>query len=156
MKRRPRSLRELVAILALLAGCGGIAVTTPEGWQRVDIGSDVELAVPPDAQRMAGTAVDSLAGGFEGDGYRITFDLGEFGEELNVYEEEEGFALTPRKLAGQSAVEIGFVPSDEPFGWARVAQVGAGGGQTLTVRVSCDTRERCALADQVFDSTSFG
>lgn len=128
----------------------------PDGWRRVEIEPGVEFAVPPGAERAEGTPVDSNAGYFEGDGYRITFDLGRFGEHLEDLEEEEHFVRSPRKLGGRTALEVGFVPSDEPFGWARVAQVDTGGGRTLTIRVSCDTRERSGVAEQVFDSVTLG
>ena len=48
---------------------------------------------------------------------------------------------------------VGFVwVSDEPFAWARIIQVPVDPDRTLTVRVSCDSIERCALAERVFDS----
>jgi len=57
-----------------------------------------------------------------------------------------------RDIDGRSAVEVAFRPADEPFAWARIAQIDAGLGRTLTVRVSCQSVERCNLAEDLFDS----
>jgi hypothetical protein len=112
----------------------------------IELEPGVGLEVPPDAQPVAGTPVDSTAGVLQGDGYRITYDLGRFGERLDPAQ------TRPREIAGRAAVEAAFAPEDEPFAWARVVQVDVDSRRTLTVRVSCDSIERCSLADRVFDS----
>jgi hypothetical protein len=119
-------------------------VKIERGWRRVAIEPNLAFAIPSDAARGEGSPIDSTAGFFHGDGYRIAFDIGRFGEDLGDYAREQEFVRTPRTLADRSGTEVAFVPSDEQFGWARVAQVEAGDGRTLTVRVSCDTRELCA------------
>jgi hypothetical protein len=116
----------------------------------------VSFAVPADARRGSGTAVDSAAGLFVGDFYRITYDLGRFGERLDSHRNQECYRLQQRRVAGRSAVEANFAPDDEPFGWARVLQVELGGERTLTVRVSCDSEQGCQMADAVFDSIEIG
>jgi hypothetical protein len=113
-------------------------------WIEVERG--IGLSVPPDARRAAGTPIDSAAGFVEGDGYRITYDLGRFGEKLDPAQ------ARPRTIAGRPAIEVAFAPEDEPFAWARIIQVAVDPDRTLTVRVSCDSIERCALAERVFDS----
>jgi hypothetical protein len=127
-------------------------MTTPEGWRPVELEPGIGFAVPPDAERAGGAAVDSAAGFFDGDGYRITFDLGRFGERLDAVAREHSTGVRSRDVAGRTAQELAFAPEDEPFAWARIVQVDAGSGRTLTVRVSCDTVERSSLADGVFDS----
>jgi hypothetical protein len=126
-------------------------VSTPEDWQRVEL-AGVKFSIPPDARRGIGTAVDSLAGWFEGEGYRITFDLGKFGERLDALGDSQGFRSLTRVVAGRRATEVAFAPCDEPFAWARIVQLELGSGRTLTLRVSCDSTERCALADLLFES----
>ena len=96
----------------------------------------------------AATPIDSAAGVVDGDGYRITYDLGRFGERLDPRDDR----ARPRAIAGRPGIEVAFAPEDEPFAWARIVQVGVDPRRTLTVRVSCDSIERCALADRVFDS----
>jgi len=153
VKRRHRNGREIAAPLLVAGACATVpSLTTPGGWERFEIEPGVEFAVPPDAQRAGGTAVDSVVGVFDGDGYRITYDLGRFGENLQSLLGEESYRSQPRDIGGRSAVKIAFRPSDEPFAWARIAQVDAGSGQTLTVRVSCQSVERCTLAEDLFDS----
>lgn len=127
-------------------------MTTPEDWQSIELEPGIGFSVPPDARHAGGTAIDSLAGILDGDGYRITYDLGRFGERLDSLAREHATALRPRDVAGRTGREVAFAPEDEPFAWARIVQVGAGSGRTLTVRVSCDSIERCSLADRVFDS----
>lgn len=124
----------------------------PERWTRVELEPGVSFSVPPDARKAEGTPVDSNAGLFDGDGYRITYDLGRFGERLDQLADEERFESMARRLGGRAVREVAFAPGDEPFAWARIVQVDAGGRRTLTIRVSCDTLERCALADALFDS----
>jgi hypothetical protein len=124
----------------------------PERWTRVELEPGVSFSVPPEARKAEGTPVDSNAGLFDGDGYRITYDLGRFGERLDQLTDEERFESRARRVAGRAAREVAFAPGDEPFAWARIVQVDAPGGRTLTVRVSCDTVERCELADALFDS----
>ena len=125
------------------------------GWQWTEIEPGIGFSIPPDARRGAGVPVDSTAGFFDGAGYRITFDLGRFGERLEDLADERDFRSRSRVVAGRSGAEVAFQPSDEPFEWARVVQVDVGSGRTLTVRVSCESRPRCSLADQVFDSIMF-
>ena len=96
--------------------------------------------------------VDSAAGALEGDGYAIAYDLGRFGEPLDALAREHGTRPLQREIGGRPGIEVGFAPDDEPFAWARIVQVDAGDGRTLTVRVSCASRARCELADRVFDS----
>ena len=112
----------------------------------------VSFAIPRDARQGAGTSVDSAAGWFEGSGYRLTFDFGRFGEPLDALAEEEGVELRLREVAGLPAAEVAFVPSDEPFAWARVVQVDVGGGRTLTIRVSCESPGGCGLIEAVAES----
>jgi hypothetical protein len=113
---------------------------------RIELEPGLGLSVPPDARHAGGTPIDSAAGVIDGDGYRITYDLGRFGERLDPAR------VQPREVAGRPGVELAFAPEDEPFAWARIVQVGVDSGRTLTVRVSCDSIERCSLADRVFDS----
>jgi hypothetical protein len=124
----------------------------PEGWHWIEPEPGIRFAVPPDAQRAPGTAIDSTAGVFDGAGYRVTFDLGRFGERLESLRAEPDFRSGARDIAGRSGREAAFGPTDEPFAWARVVQVGIDSQRTPTVRVSCDSIDRCALADRVFDS----
>lgn len=126
----------------------------PEDWQKIELKSGIGFAVPSGAVRAGGTAVDSDAGYFDGDGYRITYDYGRFGEDLGVYADAEGYTRAEGRRNGRRFVEVGFVPADEDFGWARVLQVDMGRGRTLTLRVSCESRARCGLADRVFASVS--
>jgi hypothetical protein len=112
----------------------------------IELEPGIGLSVPPDARHAGGTPIDSKAGVVNGDGYQITYDLGRFGERLDRAQAQ------PRTIAGRPGIEVAFAPEDEPFAWARIAQVGVGPGRTLTVRVSCDSIERCALADRIFDS----
>ena len=128
------------------------SLTTPEGWQRFEIDPGIEFVVPPNAQRAGGTTIDSVVGVFDGDGYRITYDLGRFGENLQSLMGEESYRSQRHDIDGRSTVEVAFRPPDEPFAWARIAQVDAGSGRTLTVRVSCQSVERCTLAEDMFDS----
>jgi hypothetical protein len=127
-------------------------VTTTDDWQPIEIEPGVGLSAPPDARPSGGAPVDSAAGALDGDGYAITYDLGRFGERLDALAREHGTPPRPREIGGRPGIEIGFAPDDEPFAWARIVQVDAGGGRTLTVRVSCASTERCSLADRVFDS----
>jgi hypothetical protein len=136
----------------MIAGCGGIEVSVPEVWQEIQLEPGVEFAVPPEAVRAGEVSVDSSAGYFDGPGYRITFDLGRFGEQLDDYEREKDFVQVATRLGGRPAVEVAFVPGDEEFGWARIAQVDMEDDRTLTLRVSCESREQCAFAQLVFDS----
>ena len=122
------------------------------GWRRIELEPGIGFSIPADAGRVAGVPVDSAAGAFRGDGYAITYDLGRFGEDLDSLASERSFRSASREVGGRSAREIGFEPSDEPYAWARVVQVGLGRGRTLTLRVSCDSAERCSLADEVFAS----
>jgi hypothetical protein len=142
----------LIGWFALCLWGASVTLTTPQGWQVVEIESGIRFAVPPDAQRVGGIAVDSTAGLFDGTGYRITFDLGPFGERLEFLEGERSFQARSRRIAGRPAREATFMPSDEPFAWARVLHVDVDVSRTLTLRVSCDSTERCRLADRVFDS----
>jgi hypothetical protein len=112
----------------------------------IELEPGIGLSVPPDARHAGGTPIDSAAGVVDGDGYRITYDLGRFGERLDPEH------ARPRLIAGRPGTEVAFAPDDEPFAWARIVQVGVDPRRTLTVRVSCDSIERCALADRVFDS----
>ena len=112
----------------------------------IELEPGIGLEIPPDARHAGGTPIDSTAGVLDGDGYRITYDLGRFGERLDPAK------ARPREIGGRTGVEVAFAPEDEPFAWARVAQVGVDSRRTLTVRVSCDSIERCSLADRVFDS----
>jgi hypothetical protein len=116
----------------------------------IEIEPGIGLSVPADARRAAGTPIDSAAGFVEGDGYRITYDLGRFGERLDQAPTQ------PRAIAGRPGIEVAFAPDDEPFAWARIVQVAVDPDRTLTVRVSCDSVERCSLADGVFDSIAIG
>ena len=127
-------------------------MTTADDWQPIEIEPGVALSAPPDARRSGGVPIDSAAGVVEGDGYAITYDLGRFGERLDALAREHGTQLRPREIGGRRGVEAAFAPDDEPFAWARIVQVDAGGGRTLTVRVSCASTARCAFADRVFDS----
>ena len=123
-----------------------------ERWQWIEPEPGVRFAVPPDARRASTTPVDSTAGVFDGDGYRVTFDLGRFGERLESLSGEPGFGSGPRDVGGRRGWEAAFAPTDEPFAWARVVQVAVDSQRTLTVRVSCDPVERCAVADRLFES----
>jgi hypothetical protein len=96
--------------------------------------------------------VDSTAGWFDGEGYRITFDLGRFGERLDRLAEEHQAVLRASSVVGLRATEVVFTPIDEPLGWARVLQVDLGGDRTLTIRVSCDRVEHCGFADAILAS----
>jgi hypothetical protein len=124
-------------------------------WRRVDVPGGVSFEVPADARAAGGTPVDSAAGRFDGNGYRITFDLGRFGERLDRLAEDHGVAPRALMVAGRPAREVAFAPTDEPFGWARIVQVELDDDQTLTIRVSCDRIERCGLADTVLASVKF-
>ncbi len=112
----------------------------------------VSFSLPADARRDDGTPVDSTAGWFDGEGYRVTFDVGRFGERLDHLGKEHGVAPRSRVVAARPATEIAFMPGDEPFGWARVIQVELAANRTLTIRVSCGRLERCDFADAVFES----
>lgn len=127
-------------------------MATPADWQPVELPGGVAFEVPGDARRGTGTQVDSTAGWFEGPGYRIAYDLGRFGERLDGLSGEKRFRALARDVAGRQAREVSFAPSDESFGWARVIQLELGSDRTITLRVSCDTVERCTLADRVFES----
>ena len=127
-------------------------MSTPDDWQRVELSAGVGFAIPPDARPGAATSVDSTAGCFDGDSYRITFDLGRFGERLDRLRDEKEFRSESRVVAGRPSIEVAFAPSDEPFAWARVLQVEVDSTRTLTLRMSCDAVERCAMADIMFDS----
>ena len=96
--------------------------------------------------------MDSTAGWFDGGGYRITFDLGRFGERVDQLGDENSRREDLRFVAGRPSIEVAFAPDDEPFAWARVIQVEVDATRTLTLRMSCDAVERCAMADIVFDS----
>jgi hypothetical protein len=98
--------------------------------------------------------VDSTSGWFEGADYRIAYDLGRFGERLDELATEKGFRALSRVVAGRQAREVSFKPSDEPFALARILQVAFDQQLTFTLRVSCETAERCTLADAVFGSVS--
>jgi hypothetical protein len=130
----------------------GGGLDNPGDWQSIEVEPGIGLSVPPDAREAGGLPIDSMAGVFDGDGYRITYDLGRFGERLDSLAREHSTQLRSREVAGRTATEVAFAPSDEPFGWTRIVQVGAGSGRTLTMRVSCESIERCSLADRVFDS----
>jgi hypothetical protein len=95
---------------------------------------------------------DSTAGWFEGAGYRVAYDFGRFGEDLDSLRGEERFRSLTRVVAGRQAREVSFAPSDEPFALARILQVALDSDRTFTLRVSCEPAERCTLADLVFDS----
>jgi hypothetical protein len=127
-------------------------LTIPADWQSIEFEPGIGLSIPPDAQQSGGIAIDSTAGVYDGDGYRITYDLGPFGERLDSLAREHSTQPRSREVAGRTGIEVAFAPNDEPFVWARIVQVGAGSGRTLTVRVSCESIERCSLADRVFDS----
>ena len=127
-------------------------MSTPRDWQRVELPAGVGFAIPPDARPGTATTVDSTAGWFDGDRYRITFDLGRFGERLDRLGDEQEFRSQSRVVAGRSSIEVAFAPNDEPFAWARVIQVEVDSTRTLTLRMSCDAVERCGMADIVFDS----
>ena len=127
-------------------------MSTPADWQRVELSAGVSFAIPPDARSGAGTGVDSTAGWFDGDGYRITYDLGRFGERLDRLVDENDFRSQSRVIVGRPSVEVALAPSDEPFAWARIVQIQLDSTQTLTLRMSCDAVERCAMADTMFDS----
>ena len=124
----------------------------PAGWRPVELPGGVSFAVPPDAQPGPGASVDSAAGWFDGAGYRLTFDLGRFGERLDRLAAEAGGEVRSWTIAGHAATGVAFAPSDEPFAWARVVQVDVGGGRTLTLRISCERREGCDLIEGVADS----
>ncbi len=127
---------------------------TPQEWQWVELERGIGFSIPPDAQRGSGIPIDSKAGVFHGDGYAVTYDLGRFGERLDSLAGERGFRTGSREVGGRRAQEVAFEPSDEPFAWARVVQLDTGSGRTLTLRVSCDSPERCSLADRLFDSVT--
>jgi hypothetical protein len=109
----------------------------------------VSFEVQSGAHRAPGTAVDSAAGWFDGDDYRITYDVGRFGERLDRLAEEHG--VEPRRLviAGRPATEVSFAPTDEPFELAHVVQVELGDDRTLTIRVSGSRARTPAIADAV-------
>lgn len=157
-RRWPAVLAVLVALVVpvLLAGCDGgggdVTVEPPEGWQVVGPTADVAFAVPPDARPGDGRPIDSAVGVLDGDGYRVTYDVGRFGEDLDGYVDAEGYRSSRVEVAGRSGREVAFVPTDEPFGWARVLQVDLGGGRSLTLRVSCADEPGCGFADDVFAS----
>jgi hypothetical protein len=113
---------------------------------RIELEPGIGLSVPEEARHAGGAPIDSAAGVVDGDGYRITYDLGRFGEHLDPTQ------ARPRAIADRPASEVAFAPEDEPFAWARIVQVGVDSRRTLTVRVSCDSIERCSIADRVFDS----
>lgn len=127
-----------------------------DNWQRIEVEPAISFAVPPGATRLGGTAVDSNAGIFQGEGYRITWDLGRFGERLGDYEQEPCFRRRTRSINGGSFVEVEFTPTDEEFGWARIVQIALQDGRTLTIRVSCVSRESCDMADTIFQSIVVG
>ena len=136
-----------------MGGCGASSEQgVPNGWRTVTLGEGVAFAVPPDAVVAAGQAVDSEAGVHTGEGYRITHDLGEFGESLDDHADSAGYTAARRPLAGRMAEEVTFVPDDESYAWARVLKMELDGGRSLVLRVSCDSASRCALADEVFGS----
>lgn len=112
------------------------------------------MAVPPEARPRPGIPVDSAAGVLEGPGFSITYDLGRFGEPVDSIPGQRD--RRERVVSGRPAVEVAFVPDDEPVPWARVLQVEVDRERTLTVRVSCDPAELCAMADEVFDSIDLG
>jgi hypothetical protein len=114
----------------------------------------VTFAIPPDARPGGGVSVDSAAGWFEGAGYRLTFDLGRFGERLDRLAKEAGVEVESREIGGRPAAEVAFAPSDEPFAWARVVQIDLGGGRTLTMRISCDTPDGCGVIERVAESVA--
>ena len=121
-------------------------------WQQVDLGGGAGFAVPANARRASGTTVDSRAGWFEGDGFRITFDLGRFGERPDMPGDAGAVRSATRIVAGRPAVEVAFEPDDEPFAWARLLYVDLGSNRSLTIRVSCDDIDRCAFAETLFES----
>ena len=112
------------------------------------------MAVPPEARPRSGVPVDSVAGAFEGPGYTIAYDLGPFGEQIDSLPGPP--ERRPRQVSGRSAIEVAFVPDDEPYPWARVLQLRLDRSRTLTVRVSCDPAEPCEVADAVFSSIRLG
>jgi hypothetical protein len=114
----------------------------------------VTFTVPPDARPGAGLAVDSAAGWFDGAGYRLTFDLGRFGERLDRLARDGGVEVQSREIGEWPAAEVAFAPSDEPFAWARVVQIDFGDGRTLTLRISCDSPDGCAVIEQVAESVA--
>lgn len=126
------------------------------GWRAIVPEPGVEFSVPAGARRGGGVAVDSAAGFFEGDGYRISFDLGRYGERLDDQRGENRFTSRRRQSAGREAIEVAFVPSDEAAAWARILQLHVDGDRTLTIRVSCASEEACTVADVVFDSVRVG
>jgi hypothetical protein len=129
-----------------------VDLTTPEDWQSIELEPGIGFSVPPDARQARGSAIDSMAGVFDGNGYRITYDLGRFGERLDSLARDHSTQSWSRDVAGRKGIEVAFAPDDEPFAWARIVQVGAGSGRTLTVRVTCESIYRCSLADHVFHS----
>jgi hypothetical protein len=106
-------------------------VRAPAYWQRVELPGGISISVPAGARRADGTPVDSTAGWFDGEGYRITFDLERFGERLDRLAEEHGAVLRASSVAGLRGTEVAFTPIDEPFDWARVLQVDLDGDRTL-------------------------
>lgn len=122
------------------------------GWQRIEVEPGIGFTVPPDARRAHGFPVDSVAGVLDGEGYRVAFDLGRFGERLHELEGEPAFQSAKRAVAGRIGREVTFEPSDEPFACVRIVQLDVGDGRTLTLRVSCNSWDRCSLADRIFDS----
>jgi hypothetical protein len=127
-------------------------LTTPADWQRIELPGGVVFEVPGDARPGVGTQVDSTAGWFEGAGYRIAYDLGRFGEDLDSLRGEARFRSLSRVVADRQAREVSFAPSDEPFALARIIQFALDSDRTFTLRVSCEPAERCTLADVVFGS----
>ena len=123
-------------------------------WQRIEPGHGVCFRIPPDAHRGPGTPVDSSAGYFDGEAYRIAYDLGRFPETLDDYADRPGFARRSRRIGERKATEVAFAPEDEDWGWARILQLELEPGRTLTLRVSCTGREACGVADAVFGSVS--
>jgi hypothetical protein len=97
--------------------------------QSIEFEPGIGLSVPPDARQARGTAIDSTAGIFDGDGYRITYDLSRFGERLDSLARERSTQSRSREVAGRTGMEVAFAPNDEPFVWARIVQVGAGSGR---------------------------
>jgi len=145
----------LVAVVAVSCGTGGGAAADreiPDGWEEITVAERVDIALPPGATAGAGIPIDSSAGFFDVGDVRVTYDVGPFGEDLDSLAEEADFEIVERTFAGRNGREAAFVPSDEPFGWARVAQADIGGGDTLTMRVSCPSRQDCDIADQIFDT----
>lgn len=129
-------------------------MSLPDDWGLVRV-DDVIFSVPPGLRPISGRAVDSTAGGFESDDLRITYDVGRFGPDLDALQRDHGdVTYLPRLIAGRRGIEASFVPTDEPFEFARIAQVVVSGDTTATIRVSCRSQAACGVADQVFNSLS--